>query len=100
MTKEEKPENKAQLEQKHNLFQQSAGKDNRIECRDDESLTMARFLDDTELKFGFGQQHTLNKGLKKFGLEGVISAEKEIGQLHDRTHFKPVRITDMTHKPF
>ena len=38
----------------------------------------------------------LEKGLKKFGEKGVKSTETEIGQLHDRQCFKPVRINDMT----
>ena len=51
-------------------------------------MVVARFLDD--MKFGFGQQHTLEKGIKKFGDKGVKSTEKEIGQLHDRKCFRPI----------
>ena len=44
----------------------------------------------------FGQQYTLAKGLQKFGEKGIEGTEKEIGQLHDRACFKPVRVEDMT----
>ena len=87
-----------QLEHKHNLFQQSAGKDHRMECRDDECLVVARFLDDIQEKFGLGQQHTLAKGLKKFGEKGVCSAEKEVGHSRNRACFRPIWIQDMTHE--
>ena len=83
---------KTQIEQKHNLFQQAVGKENKIEYRDDEALVVARFMDDIKHKFGFGQQYMLDKGLKKFGDKGVKFTGKEIGQLHDRKCFKPVHI--------
>ena len=63
-----------QLEHAHNIFQQSAGKESGIECQDDKSLVVARFLEDIQQKFGFGlspdeiqqkfgfgQQHMLEK---------------------------------------
>ena len=87
---------KVEIEQKHNLFQQAIGRENKIEYRDDEAPVVARFLDDINLKYGFGQQYMLEKGLKKFGTEGIKSTEKEIGQLHDRNCFRPVHIKDMT----
>ena len=37
----------------------------RMEYHEDECLVVARFFDDIQQKFGFGQQHTLEKGLKK-----------------------------------
>ena len=57
-----------------------------------------QILDDIQQKFGFGQQHTLEKGLKKFGDQGVQATEKEIGKLHDRECFRPVRINKMSHE--
>ena len=71
-------DNKIHLEHKHNIFQQAIGKDNRIEYRDNEALVVARFLDDIKQKYGFGQQYSLDKGLKKFGDKGVKYTEKEI----------------------
>jgi hypothetical protein len=86
-------QDRIQMEHKHNLFQQSVGKERTLEYREDECLVVARFLDDIQQKFGFGQQHTLEKGLRKFGDQGVQATEKEIGQLHDRECFKPVKST-------
>ena len=51
-------------------------KENRIEYREDEALVVARFMDDIKMKFGFGQQYMLEKGLKKFGEKGIESTEK------------------------
>jgi hypothetical protein len=50
-------DNKVFMEQKHNLFQQAVGRDNKIEYRDDEAPVVARFLDDIHQKYGFGQQY-------------------------------------------
>ena len=42
------------------------------------------------------QQCTLEKGLKKHGKRGEDAALKEMGQLHDRACFEPIRVEDMT----
>ena len=42
------------------------------------------------------QTYTLNKGIKKFGIEGKRAAYKEMRQLHDRVVFKPVRVESLT----
>ena len=42
------------------------------------------------------QTYTLNKGIKKFGIEGKRAAYKEMQQLHDRVVFKPVRVESLT----
>ena len=85
-----------ELEHKHNLYQQSVSKNDRIEYREDEALVVARFLEDIKQKYLFGQQYMLEKGIKKFGDIGIKSTEKEIGQLHDREWFRPILIGDMT----
>ena len=59
-------------------------------------MVVARFMDNLKLKFGFGQQYMLEKGLKKFGDKGIESTKKEIGQLHDRKLFRPVHVKDIT----
>ena len=47
-------------------------------------------------KYNYGQQHTLEKGLKKFGERGKKGTMKEIGQLHDRVCFRPRLVETMT----
>ena len=42
------------------------------------------------------QTYTLNKGIKKFGIEGKRAAYKEMRQLYDRVVFKPVRVESLT----
>ena len=54
------------------------------------------FMSELKRKYEFGQQFTLDKGLKKFGDAGIKGTEKEIGQLHDRGCFRPVRVAEMT----
>ena len=66
-----------------------------LECDDDNALMTCRCLDDIKQKWGFGQQHTSDEGLKKFGDRGVEGTQKEIGQLHNRKCFRSVRIEDM-----
>jgi hypothetical protein len=46
--------------------------------------------------YQFIQTYTLNKGIKKFGIEGKRAAFKEMKQLHDRIAFIPVRVEDLT----
>ena len=84
-------------EHKYNLFQQGTRLNNKLKYRDDEAIVAGHFLSELKRKFTFGQQFTLEKGLKKFGDKGVKGTEKEIGQLHDRECFKPKRIDEMTH---
>ena len=49
-------------------------------------------------KAQLAQQHTLDKGLRKFKEKGVDAALKEIGQLHDRECFGPIKVSDLTEK--
>jgi hypothetical protein len=84
------------IECKHNLFQQAIKRDDQIDYSHDEAVVAGHFLSELTRKFTFGQQYTLSKGLQKFGDKGIKGTEKEIGQLHDRTCFKPVRVEDMT----
>ena len=51
-----------------------------------------------EEKAQLGQQHMLEKGLKKYKEKGVNAVLKEIGQLHDRECFDPINIEDLTEK--
>jgi hypothetical protein len=83
-------------EHKHNLFQQNIQKNDQIEYHNDEAVVAGHFISEIFRKYNFGQQYTLSNGLQKFGEKGVEGTEKEIGQLHDRACFKPVRIEDMT----
>jgi len=46
--------------------------------------------------YRFVQTYTLNRGIKRFGMDAKRSAFKEMKQLHDRIVFKPVRIEDLT----
>ena len=64
-----------------------------IMCQYDESNTRKM----SKKKFyQFVQTYTLNKGIKRFGMEAKRSAFKEMKQLHDRIVFKPVRIENLT----
>jgi hypothetical protein len=86
------------IECKHNLFQQATNKDDHLEYRNDEAIVAGHFINEMAMKYNFGQQYTLAKGLKKFGEKGIKGTEKEIGQLHDRACFKPVRVEDMSNQ--
>jgi hypothetical protein len=44
----------------------------------------------------FIQTYSLNKGIKKFGQNGMDAATKEMKQLHNRTVFEGIKIEDMT----
>ena len=89
-------ERRNDIECKHNLFQQAIKKKDELEYGNDEAAVAGHFTTELLRKHTFGQQHTLAKGLQKFGEQGVKGTEKETGQLHDQTCFKPVRIKDMT----
>ena len=85
-----------EIDQKHNLFNQTRDKDEIIYDEYD-SLMIARFMEDIDYKFknekSFVQKYNLQKGLKKFGKEGEEAALKEIKQLHDRRCFAPISVT-------
>jgi hypothetical protein len=44
----------------------------------------------------FGQQHILQKGLKTFGEKGKKAALKEMKQLHNRSCFGPILVSELT----
>jgi hypothetical protein len=44
----------------------------------------------------FGQQHILQKGLKTFGEKGKKAALKEMKQLHNRSCFEPILVSELT----
>jgi hypothetical protein len=45
--------------------------------------------------YSFIQTYSLKKGIEKFGTKGKEAAHKEMQQLHDRTVFVPIKITEM-----
>ena len=66
-----------------------------------DAMVIARLIQDINTKVDadekcFGQQYILQKGLKKFGEKGTQAAKKEMGQLHDRTCFGPLDISELT----
>jgi hypothetical protein len=44
----------------------------------------------------FGHHHILQKGLKTFGEKGKKGAFKEMKQLHDRSRFGPILVSELT----
>ena len=56
----------------------------------------ARHIHYQNEKACLGPQYILQKGLKKFGAEGIEAATKEMKQLHDRTCFKPILVSELT----
>ena len=52
-------------------------------------------MEQVNLQLSLAQQHMLHKGLKKLGIRGKQAIGKDIGQLHDRTCFKPIHIKEM-----
>ena len=45
----------------------------------------------------FVQTYSLKKGLTKFGQKGYDAAMGEMRQLHERTCFKPINVSNLTH---
>eukprot|EP00978_Attheya_sp_CCMP212_P016782 scaffold44262_cov52-Attheya_sp.AAC.4 len=43
----------------------------------------------------FLQTFSLNRGIREFGTNGKDAAHKEMKQLHDRTVFELIRLSDM-----
>ena len=50
----------------HNLFQQAVGKEKNSKYRDKEAPVVGRFLDNINMKYKFGQQCMLEKGINQF----------------------------------
>jgi hypothetical protein len=53
-------------------------------------------LENSKKAYNFLEIYSLNKGLKEFGEKGYDTAFDEIKQLHQRTVFKPIILTDLT----
>ena len=83
------------IEQNHNMFYQAVKKKNSLQYDQEESIVLAWLIDNLNLKTQLGQQYTYLKGLKQFVKKEETGIEKEIGQLHDRTCFKPIHVKDM-----
>ena len=65
------------------------------------SISIAMIMDDINSRasangVNFAQQHLLHEGLKLFGEEGEKASIKEADQLHRRTCFKGIRVSDLT----
>ena len=69
------------------------------ECDATKAMAMGRCINELnnkcETKKSFAQQHTLEKGLRKFGHEGEKATIKEMRQLHDRKCFAPTLISEL-----
>ena len=91
------------LEHSHNLVAQvSPNPDLDIDYTPQMAMVMARYITDLNERVqaegtGFAQQYLLNKGIKVFGDRAVKAADKEIGQLHDRTCFVPIDVSNLSH---
>ncbi len=91
-----------QLEKKHLLLNQVSMNPEMDEEYDDAMAPVIAFIiDDINNRASadgasFAQQHLLHEGLKLFGEEGEKATIKEADQLHRRTCFKGIRISDMT----
>ena len=46
----------------------------------------------------FGQQYILQKGIKVFGEKGKEAGRKEVGQLHERTCFQPILVSELNER--
>ena len=90
------------LEYCHNLIVQTTNdSNNTIEYGYDEAMLMTRLISDItkgvmEHGASFAQQYMLEKGLKIFGPRGHDASKKEINQLHQRTCFAPLLVSEMT----
>ena len=71
--------NKVRVERKHNLFHTEERVD---ECSTQEAMVLGRCTRDIARRCStepvFAQQHTLEKGLRKFGKQGKQAAVKEV----------------------
>ena len=67
------------MERKHNLFQTPEQVD---DCSTQEAMCLGRRVQDIALRHTtelvFAQQHTLEKGLRKFGKQGKQATVKEV----------------------
>ena len=101
------PEEKAQLEQAHNIFgYREENPSDEMESMDLEydtdrapvwAMFMKRLCDMFgEHGYAFGQQFILEKGLKVFGERGQEAAKQEMDQLYKRNCFTPVNVKEMT----
>jgi len=101
------PEEKAQLEQAHNIFgyreenPNDEMEDMDLEYETDRTPVWAMFMKRLcdmfgEYGYAFAQQFILEKGLKVFGKRGQEAAKKEMDQLYKRNCFTPVNVRDMT----
>jgi hypothetical protein len=90
-----------QLEYCHNLVSQvKPEKEQIIEYGSSQVMLIARFIQDITMNINqhgasFAQQYILQKGLKVFGKQGHEASKKEIGQLHKRMCFAPLKVKDM-----
>ncbi len=49
-------------------------------------------------KYAFNQNYGIKTGIKKFGEQAIESLRKEIGQIHMRNAFKPIKYEDRTNQ--
>ena len=82
----------AQLEFNNNITHQTA---KRQEYDESEAQIMAMCIHELQ-QYCNSQQHLLHRGLKIFGKAGKAAAIKEVKQLHDRTCFKPILVSELT----
>lgn len=83
-------------EQEHNLFAQMVRQIAGIYYLGHESLVMAQLMEEISTRYSLMTQHMLHKGLKIFRERSVKAIGKEVGQLHNRTCFRPISIKTMT----
>ena len=86
-------------EKLHNLHATTT-EDNTLEYEGEEAYVLARMITEINLSAtldseNFAQQFMLKKGLAKFGDKGRDAAAKEMEQLHKRSCFRPVNVSEM-----
>ena len=93
------------LEQCHNIIVDDTSDIKTLEYKQDMASVIGKLITDINggvmrrrLDFVqvFAQQYLLDKGIKKFGKKGVDASYKEMEQLHKRTCFTPLDVSQMT----
>ena len=85
------------LERKHNSFQTPEQIE---EHSTTEAVVLGRCIGDIARRCSeelvFAQQHTLDKGLCKFGEQGKQATTKEVRQMRERTRFEPTLVSELS----
>ena len=93
------------LEMSHNIIINDASKHEEVEYNPNLAMMIGRVICDINANVqcrgmdfvqSFAQQYILPKGLKKLREKGEAGVWKELEQLHKRTCFTPVDVSEMT----